>query len=146
MIMVLIHIGMSGLESLFWLCLNLCIMQMSNLTKYVFCCLNYISNHSSRHGLRLKMWNQSSRFDKFCVFSPLREKWIVRSRIKSYSKVSIGHIKVFGGGSILYSFMTAACLFVCCYFGISARIKWTFPWKFNVVPQNFFIQYCHFLE
>lgn len=32
--------------------------------------------------------------------------------------------------------MTDACLFVCCYFGISARIKSTFPEKFNVVSKT----------
>ena len=55
---------------------------------------------------------------------------------ESYSKCSTGQIKVFGGGSILYGFMTAACLFVVVILGSMQELNEHFLGKFNVVPKS----------
>lgn len=104
--------------------------------------LNCISNCSSR--MALKTWNMFRKFDKFCLFSPVREKWILKRKIRIWLLLQMfpGWRKMFGGGSILYGFMTAACLFVLFFSGI----EWRSPWWFYWCSQKFFTQYCHFLE
>lgn len=116
----------------------------------MFLLLNCISNCSSRHGFRVKAWNQSRKFDKFCLFSPVREKCIVERKIRIWLLLQMfrGQRKMFGGESIFYGFVTAACLFVGLFYffwnwmNISLKISLLF-WKVlrTALPFSWIIRY-----
>lgn len=75
--------------------------------------LNCISNCSSR--MALKTWNMFRKFDKFCLFSPVREKWILKRKIRIWLLLQMfpGWRKMFGGGEVYFmaSWQLPVCLF-----------------------------------
>lgn len=97
--------------------------------------MNYISNCFSRHGLRVKAWNQSSRFDRFYLFSPVREKWIVRSRIRRVllQMFHWPNKSVWRRKNTLW--LHDSCLFVV-ILGSIQELNEHFLGKFNAVPKS----------
>lgn len=121
----------------------------------MFLLLNCISNCSSRHGFRLKAWNQSRKFDKFCLFSPVREKCIVKRNIRIWLLLqSMAKEKCLGEKVYFIAlWQLPVCLLVCFIFfwnwmNISLKISLLF-WKVlnTVLPflELFIISDCTFL-
>lgn len=118
---------------------------MSNWLKMLLL-LNCISNCSSR--MALKTWNMFRKFDKFCLFSPVREKWILKRKIRIWLLLQMfpGWRKMFGGGKYTL-WLHDSCLFVCFIFfwnwmKISLMILLVFPKVLHtVLPFSWIIHY-----